>query len=64
MLNIYELCKQLSKDEMYITADQIKRSSFSVPANISEGYGRSLYETRNHLIIRHLMNSKLGANDE
>ncbi len=109
MLDIYDLCKEFPKDEKYITGDQIKRSSSSVPANISEGYGRyyfqdniafcrkargSLYETKNHLIkckdlsfcdedkslkfieecnligqllngyIRHLRNSKPGAQNE
>jgi len=65
MLDVYSLCKTLPKEEQFITIDQLKRSSSSVPANISEGYGRyyyqdniafcrkvrgSLYETRNHLI--------------
>jgi len=65
MLDIYELCKLMPAEEKYITTDQIKRSSSSVPANISEGHGRfyyqdnisfcrkargSLDETRNHLI--------------
>jgi four helix bundle protein len=65
MLDVYGLCKELPKDEKFITGDQIKRSSSSVSANVAEGYGRyyfqdniafcrkargSLYETKNHLI--------------
>lgn len=62
---IIDLCKQFSQEEKYRLADQVKRSSRSVTANIAEGYGRfhyldnikfcrnargSLNETLDHLI--------------
>lgn len=64
-LAIYSLVKSFPKTEKYSLEDQIVRSCRSIPANISEGYGRytykeqirfcmnargSLYETQNHLI--------------
>jgi four helix bundle protein len=60
-----EIASHLPKDEKWDLADQIKRSSKSVGANIAEGHGRfyykdrvrfcynargSLSETENHLI--------------
>ncbi len=61
-----EILLRLPKDEKWDLADQIRRSSKSVGANIAEGYGRfyykdrvrfcynargSLAETENHLIV-------------
>jgi len=67
MLDIHKrLLPQIPKEEKYVLADQIRRSSKSVPANIAEGSGRfyymdnvrfcyhargSLDETLNHLIV-------------
>lgn len=67
MLDIHkELVPLLPKDEKYNLADQIRRSSKSIAANIAEGYGRyyymdnvrfcynargSLDETANHLRV-------------
>jgi four helix bundle protein len=63
---ITELCKTFPQEERFRLADQIKRSSRSVTANISEGYGRfhyidnikfcrdargSLNETLDHLTV-------------
>jgi four helix bundle protein len=60
------ICKKFPKDEMYLLTAQLKDSSRSVTANISEGFGRfhyqeniqfcrlargSLMETMEHLII-------------
>ncbi|MGL4502670.1 MAG: four helix bundle protein [Planktothrix sp.] len=36
----YFLTKQFPKDELYGMVQQIRRSASSIPANISEGYGR------------------------
>ena len=44
MLDIHKkLLPLLPKDEKYDLADQIRRSSKSVGANIAEGYGRFYY---------------------
>ncbi len=36
----YKLVSSFPKDELYALSSQIKRSSVSIPSNISEGYGR------------------------
>ena len=66
VLNIYEMTLLLPNDEKFGIVNQIKRSIVSVPANITEGYGRvsskeklrflyiangSLEETRYFLIL-------------
>lgn len=38
--DIYEVCNQLPKEEIYGISSQIKRSAVSLPSNIAEGYGR------------------------
>ncbi|KQS93567.1 four helix bundle protein [Chryseobacterium sp. Leaf394] len=43
-MEINELCKTLPKDERYSLTDQIRRSSRSVSANISEAWGKRKYE--------------------
>ncbi len=65
-LKIYEIASHFPKDEAYGMTTQIKRAALSVPANISEGFGRfhfmdkakfylnargSLYELKSHLLI-------------
>lgn len=37
---IYQFCKSLPIEETYRLKDQLIRASRSIPANISEGYGR------------------------
>lgn len=41
---IYELSKSFPKEELYSLTDQIRRSSRSVTANISEAWGKRKYE--------------------
>ncbi|MCQ9640447.1 four helix bundle protein [Chryseobacterium sp. WG14] len=41
---IYELSKTFPKEELYSLTDQIRRSSRSVTANISEAWGKRKYE--------------------
>jgi four helix bundle protein len=72
MLDIHNrILPSLPKEEKYVLADQLRRSSKSVPANIAEGSGRyyymdnvrfcyhargSLDETLNHLIVARDLN--------
>lgn len=39
--DVYLLCDNLPKEEMYGLSSQMKRSSVSVPSNIAEGYRRN-----------------------
>jgi four helix bundle protein len=43
-MQIFELSKRFPKEETYSLTDQIRRSSRSVSANISEAWGRRKYE--------------------
>lgn len=38
---IYLICVDFPKDELYGLQSQIKRSSISIPSNIAEGWGRN-----------------------
>lgn len=65
-IKIYEVCKQLPKEEVYGLRSQITRAAVSIPSNIAEGCSReserdfkrfleislgSAFELENHLII-------------
>ncbi|MDR6517085.1 four helix bundle protein [Chryseobacterium camelliae] len=43
-MKIHELSKTFPKEELYALTDQIRRSSRSVSANISEAWGKRKYE--------------------
>ncbi|MDQ0784342.1 four helix bundle protein [Chryseobacterium sp. W4I1] len=43
-MQIYTLSKSFPKEELYSLTDQIRRSSRSVSANISEAWGKRKYE--------------------
>ena len=43
-MEIYEFSKNLPKEERFSLTDQIRRSSRSVSANISEAWGKRKYE--------------------
>jgi four helix bundle protein len=42
-MNIFEITKTFPKEEKFSLTDQIRRSSRSVPANISEAWKKRLY---------------------
>ncbi|MDP3314358.1 four helix bundle protein [Lutibacter sp.] len=44
---IYLLCKDLPKDEVFGLQSQMKRAAISIPSNIAEGYGRNY--TQNYI---------------
>ena len=47
-IEIYEETKHFPKEEKFSLTDQIRRSSRSVPANISEAWGKRMY--RNYFV--------------
>ena len=59
-MEIFEATKRFPKVEKYSLTDQIRRSSRSVSANISEGYGKRVYPAS---FKRHLIDS-MGSLEE
>ena len=47
-MKIFEITKRFPKEEMYSLTDQIRRSSRSVSANISESYRKRVYPKNFH----------------
>jgi len=39
-VNVYKLCTEFPRSELYGLADQMKRAAVSVPSNIAEGQAR------------------------
>lgn len=56
---VYELVKQFPQDERYGLVSQLKRSSVSIPSNISEGAGRST-----NAQFRHFLEIAMGSCNE
>lgn len=67
---VYDLQRNLPKEEMYGLGDQIRRAVISIPSNIAEGFGResdkdfkrflsiarwSLFETKTQLQLGELL---------
>jgi len=44
---IYLICNEIPKDELYGLQSQLKRSAVSIPSNIAEGWGRNY--TKNYI---------------
>jgi len=42
-MDIFEITKEFPKEEKYSLTDQIRRSSRSIPTNISEAWAKKLY---------------------
>ena len=59
-IEIFEETKNFPKEEKFSLTDQIRRSSRSVPANISEAWGKRMY--RNHFVNK-LSDSYAEANE-
>jgi four helix bundle protein len=59
-LEVFELTKKFPREEMYSLTDQIRRSSRSVPANISEGFAKKHFK---NVFIQYLVTA-LGSVEE
>ncbi len=59
-LRVHKLSLELPKEIQFDLADQIRRSSRSIPANIAEGYGRN----KSSKDILNFVRTALGSNDE
>ena len=46
----YKLTRCFPKEEMYALADQMRRSSVSIPSNIAEGWGRDSTQSYKHFL--------------
>jgi four helix bundle protein len=59
-LEIFELSKKFPKEELYSLTDQIRRSSRSVTANISEGFAKR----KNGNIFKQYLFASIGSVEE
>jgi four helix bundle protein len=62
IVNAYEMARHLPQEEKYDLANQVRRSSKSIAANIAEGYGRFHYleSLRSYYIARGELNETLA----
>jgi four helix bundle protein len=51
-LEVFSLSRKFPKEETYSLTDQIRRSSRSIPANISEGFAKRRYENIFDIIVK------------
>ena len=58
-LIVYKLCKQLQAHKEFSLADQLKRASLSVAANLAEGFGRATQKD-----FSHFLSMSLGSANE
>jgi four helix bundle protein len=59
-LQVFDLTGRFPREELYSLTDQIRRSSRSVAANISEGFGKRLYLR----IFKYHLISAIGSVEE
>ncbi|MBV9986217.1 MAG: four helix bundle protein [Chitinophagaceae bacterium] len=59
VLSVYEIIRSFPKEERYGLADQLRRASVSIPANIAEGCGK-----KGQLELGHFLNIALGSANE
>ncbi len=50
-MDIFDLTKAFPREETYSLTDQVRRSSRSIPANISEGWAKRKYKS---VFLKHL----------
>lgn len=50
VLKVYAVTKKFPKEEIYGLTNQIRRSSYSVPSNLAEGYKKKTIPNRLHYI--------------
>ncbi|WP_242203730.1 four helix bundle protein [Aestuariivivens insulae] len=59
-MDIFWCTRKFPKDEIYSLTSQIVRSSRSVSSNISEGWGKRMYEA----VFKQQLDNVLGSNTE
>ncbi len=60
LVQVHEVCKKLPGQERFDLGDQMRRASKSIPANISEGFGRKASEKE---FKRHMKMAMASANE-
>ncbi len=59
-VEIFQLTRSFPREELYSLTDQIRRSSRSIPANISEGFAKRHYES----VFKQHLASAVGSLEE